>query len=44
MITIDPTHAVAVLTQLAQMYRDGSRTDLAVVWGASGGSRCMGAY
>ena len=32
-ITIDPTHAVAVLTQLAQMYRDGSRTDLAVVVG-----------
>ena len=27
---IDPSHAVAVLTQLAQMYRDGSRTDLAV--------------
>ena len=30
---IDPTHAVAVLTQLAQMYRDGSRTDLAVLVG-----------
>ena len=30
---IDPTHAVAVLAQLAQMYRDGSRTDLAVLVG-----------
>ena len=30
---IDPGHAVAVLTQLAQMYRDGSRTDLAVLVG-----------
>jgi hypothetical protein len=27
---IDTSHAVDVLTQLAQMYRDGSRTDLAV--------------
>ncbi len=30
---IDPSHAAAVLTQLAQMYRDGSRTDLAVLVG-----------
>ncbi len=28
---IDTSHAVDVLTQLAQMYRDGSRTDLAVL-------------
>jgi N-acetylneuraminic acid mutarotase len=30
---IDPTHAVAVLTKLAQMYREGCRTDLVVVVG-----------
>ena len=29
----DPRYAVAVLDQLAQMYRDGSRTDLTVVVG-----------
>ena len=28
---IDTSHAVDVLTQLAQVYRDGSRTDLAVL-------------
>ena len=30
---IDPTHAVALVTQLAEMYREGRGTDLTVVVG-----------
>ncbi len=33
METVNPSHAVSVLAHLAQMYNDGSRTDLAVVVG-----------